>query len=269
MNQENKDKWNQMQEPKTSYEKDKVAYNFKRFKEITDFDFNKMIIKKNVGNEARTFNLINQSKPLLSPSRIMKVFNEHIYWNIPNKVLIYPRLMGQLIHKFIELRLMTNKIIKLDRDNLIDYVGNDYTTIIDNWNDEKINLFIEECNHATNNIYNYLNNKKIKILCCEKYVCNNDYHGFIDLIAYQQYSENGSGIKKPMIIDLKITSNEEIINSYYAQLAIYREIYERTAQCYILFYNRNSKEVRLEKASWKQLDDIFEKIDTLNKIFRG
>lgn len=251
------------------YFKKQSEVNYKKFKEITEYDFTKMVIKKNVGNEARTFNIINQSKPLLSPSRISKVFTEHIFWNIPYKTLLLPRLMGQLVHKFLELRMVQKTIVVLTKENLETYTGNDYLFIIENWNNEKIDTFIEEVNEAVSNIYNYLNLKKIKILECEKYVCNYDYHGFIDMVAYRTYNDNGSGVRIPMIIDLKITSNEEIISSYYLQLSIYRDIYKKTAQCFVLFYNRNTKTPRIEKASWKRLDETFEMIDRLNKYMRS
>ena len=249
----------------------KEKTTWKRFKEITDYDFTKEVVKKNVGDEARTFNVINQSKPLLSPSRLSKIFTEHIYWNIPKKSLMRPRLMGQLVHKFIELRIITGEVIILNENNLEEYAMGDYSYILENWNKEQINLFISEVNEAVVRIVNYLEVKKIKILQCEKYVCDLDYHGYIDLVGYQLYQEpNGAleGGRRTMIIDIKITTNEEIINSYYAQLSIYRHIYQNTAQCYILFYNRETKEARLEKASWKQLDLTFEAIDRINKIYR-
>ncbi len=249
--------------------------NFKRFKEIVQHDFTKEVIKKNVGDEARTFNIIDQSKPLLSPSRLSKVWNEHIFWNIPNKNLLRPRLMGSLIHKFIELRVMTGEIVKLNNDNLEDYAGGDYATIITEWKKEQIDLFIEEVNIAVSKIYDYLKLKDIVIMQCEKYVCDNDYHGYIDMVAYKEYKsktiiENGAnlGVKTPMIIDLKVTTGNEIKPEYYLQLSIYRHLFQKTASCYILFYNRDTQQARLEKASWNIMDFVFNCCDLFNRIFR-
>lgn len=253
----------------------KLKENYLKFREITKYDFNKNVIKKNVGSEARTFNIINQGKPLLSPSRILKIFQEHIFWNIPKKNLIKPRLMGQLVHKFVELRVKFGVVEKLTKENLSDFSGGDYGFIENNWNEKQIDLFIEEVNLSVSKIYDYLNLKNITILECEKYVADEEYHGYIDMVAYKQYRDSNkdykftSGIKVPMIIDLKITTQKELSNNYIAQLSIYRHLYKNTAQCYILFYDRNSQTCRLEKASWKLLDTTFEKIDTLNKMFRG
>lgn len=251
------------------YEKNKVKTNWVRFKEITNYNFQDIVIKKNVGDQLRTFLITNQSKPLLSPSRLASIFNEHIFWNIPKRTLLLPRLMGQLIHKFLELRIKENLIIKLTNENLEEYAGGDYHLIKEEWTQEKINLFMDDVNEAVDKIYNYLNQKKIKIVACEKYVCNDNYHGYIDLVGYKWFNNEKSGEKIPMIIDLKITTNDEIINSYYAQLSIYRQIYEKTAQCYILFYDRNKKTPRLEKASWSKLDEVYEAIDRINKLYRG
>lgn len=251
----------------SQYDKKQLTERLHKFLEITNHNFNNDCIINYVGDESRTFHKIDQSKPLLSPSRILKMFIEHKFWRIPSKHLLRPRLMGQLVHKLIELRIMNKQIVKLDKENLIDYAGNDYAVIEKEWSSEKIDLFIEEVNEATNNIYNYLNLKGIKVLECEKHVADFNYHGYIDMVAVRTSKTNFNKI--PMIIDLKITSNKEMIPDYLLQLAIYRQIYQKTAQCFILFYNRDTKEARLEKAQWAELDDIFEKIDTLVKIFRG
>lgn len=258
--QQNKDNLNQ-------YERKLVSENFKKFMEITNHNFNNDVITNYIGDESRTFHKIDNSKPLLSPSRILKIFIEHKFWKIPSKHLLKPRLMGQLIHKFIELRIMNNTIIKLDRDNLVEYAGKDYE-LIKEWSNEKIDLFINEVNEAVSNIYNYLNLKKIKVVECEKHIADFNYHGFVDMVGYK-YDKDNNRNKLPLIIDLKITSNKEIIPDYLLQLAIYRQIYQKTAQCYILFYNRDTKEPRLEKASWAELDNIFNMIDSLVRTFRG
>ena len=250
----------------TQYDKLKLKTNFKRFLEISAYDFNKQIIKKNIGNELRTFHILDQSKPLISPSRLSSLFNEHLFWNIPKKTLLIPRLLGQLVHKFLELRLVYNEIIKLNLENLEEYCKGDYLLIKENWSQEKILIFIDEVNEAVDNIYNYLSRKGIKIIAAEKYVCNNNFHGFIDLVGLKTYVNSREKI--PMIIDLKITSNDEIINTYYVQLSLYREIYERTANCYILFYNRDRKTPRLEKASWAKLNETYEIIEKLNNLYR-
>lgn len=251
----------------SDYDKKILKDRVERFIEITKHNFNNDVIVNYVGDESRTFHKLDPSKPLLSPSRILKIFIEHKFWRIPSKHLLRPRLMGQLVHKLIELRIMNKQVVKLDKENLMDYAGNDYSVIEKEWSSEKIDLFIEEVNEATNNIYNYLNLKGIKVLECEKHVADYDYHGYIDMVAIRR--SEGNSNKIPMIIDLKITSNKEMIPDYLLQLAIYRQIYEKTAQCFILFYNRDTKEARLEKAQWAELDSIFDKINTLVKTFRG
>lgn len=251
----------------TSNDKKLLKERLDKFLEITKHNFNNDCIVNYVGDESRTFHKIDQSKPLLSPSRILKIFIEHKFWRIPSKHLLRPRLMGQLVHKLIELRIMNKQIVRLDKENLMEYAGNDYSIIEKDWSSEKIDLFIDEVNEATNNIYNYLNLKGIKVLECEKHVADTNYHGYIDMVAIRTSENNWNKI--PMIIDLKITSNKEIIPDYLLQLSIYRQIYQKTAQCFILFYNRDTKEARIEKAQWAELDRIFEKIDTLVKTFRG
>lgn len=256
----------------SEYQQKQLASNYNKFLKISKFNFDEQVIKKNVGDEARTFNIINQQKPLLSPSRILKVFQEHIFWNIPYKNMILPRLMGTLIHKFIEYRVKYGLVNKLDLENLEDHVGEEYNYIIKNWNEEKIAAFINEVNTGVSKIVSFLNLKNIQVLNVEKYVCDTEYHGFIDIVAVQRYmnkkEDRFSGMKKPMIIDLKVTTNKNMNNSYLGQLAIYRHLFRKTAQCYILFYDRDNQQCRLERAAWSELDETFKKINDLNMMFR-
>lgn len=249
----------------SNYKKQFRADKYRQFEKINSYNYNNSIIKKNMGKEVRTFNIIDQSKPLLSPSRIMKVFSEHKWCNIPQKSLMLPRLLGQLTHKLLELRVINKTPVVLDKDNLESLVGEDIV-YIDDWIEIKKELFIKDVNRAVSTIQNYLNDKNIVILSVEKYICNTEYHGYIDMVGYIQYS---GGNKSPIIIDLKTTTIDKVQNSHIAQLSIYRHLYEDIPQCYILLYNRNNDECRLEKLSWKELDSTFEKIDGLNRMLRG
>ena len=255
-------------EPWTQYEVEKARSKYVRFKEIVDYDFKQEVYEQNVGDEARTFHISNKQKPLLSPSRLLKVFTEHKFFVVPSKNILIPRLFGSITHYLMERWLKYGEHIKVSRDNLEILAGEDYETLLKK-GDDVVDLFIEDLNEASSNIYNFLKLKKIKIIDCEKYVCNQEYHGFIDMVGYKWYQVENGGIRVPVLIDLKITKNDEITNDYYLQLAIYRQILEKTTQCYILFYNRDTKKCRLEKAKWSKLDKIYESINYLVEVFRN
>lgn len=222
--------------------------NVERFKEIVRYDYNKVMIKKNIGDEARTFHIMNKSKPLLSPSRLTKIFVEHKFWNIPKKNLIKPRLMGQIIHKLLEIRVISKQPVQLNEEQLKDWytVDYDYLKNVDKWSNEEFNSMIDEVNIAVEKIYTTLKENKIDILEVEKHVCDQTFHGFIDIIGVKNY--NGTAFKVPVIIDLKVTNRvDEIDPSYITQLAVYNKILEGRASCYIIYYNRETKDCFLKK----------------------
>ena len=163
---------------------------------------------------------------------------------------------------------MYNDHLIVSKDNLEILAGDDYAELLKK-GDLVVNQFIEDLNIAQSKIYDFLKMKKIKIVQCEKYVCDSEYHGFIDMVGFKWYRVENGGLRTPIIIDLKITKNNEITNDYYLQLAIYRNLLNKIPQCFILFYNRDTQKCRLEKAKWSKLDKIYNSIDYLVQVFRN
>lgn len=260
----------------THYQLKTLQQNYKDLLSMVYYDYEEDMIETHAGDEARTFHIMNRSKPLLSPSRITKIFTEHRYWVIGNAKMLRPRLLGQIIHTNIE------KHYKLDtplNELMIDWSwiennvsSNELEIINKNWNKEAKDRFIKEINDATQNIIKYLKQKKIEVLACEKHICDNEYHGFVDLIAQQQYTSDKSKTNQPkkiFLIDLKISKEKKIKPEWVLQLAIYRRIFKSLPSCYILWYNTEKEEARLEKISLKEMNNILKLVDKLNDIIRN
>lgn len=227
--------------------------------EFIEYDFRNEIYEKNVGDEARTFHKLNKSKPLLSISRILKVFTEFKYIIIPKLNLLPNRLVGQLTHRIIEWYYQNGETIKLDNnfETIKKIIPNDFENFnkLDKLKKEKI---INNVNLITKTTIKILNDLKINILASEKYVCNHNYHGYIDLI----------GIKNNKLILIELKTSTEDRTKYETILQL--DLYKKLVQEYIKDIEIDTMEIRFlttdKKVYVKEIDtnNEFEKI---NKIY--
>lgn len=248
------------------YQKKFLKENYEKFIKYCNYNFDGVTIKKNVGDEARTFHVLNKSIPLLSPSRIAKIFTEHQFWSIPKINLTKPRLFGQCAHKLLEMYLMTKDLTKLDKELLESWFPVDYELLKKELGNEMLEFTIDDINDSVASVIKFLKDNNIEVLQVEKHIANEMFHGYVDVLAIKRYAN--SNMVVPMIIDLKFSSMKEIAPSWTAQLAIYNEIMNGVAQCYILAYDRNTKICRLENINYKSLDYAIDAIKNTINLFR-
>lgn len=245
----------------------KLHDQYLKFIKLINYDYEQSMVTNNVGNEARTFHIMNKSKPLLSPSRLLKPFTEHKFFMIPKKNLLKPRIMGQIIHHLLELSINMGEIIKIDLEELSNKFPSDYEIMSENWSKETIDSMISDINKAVVEIINFLASNNMKVLRVEKHVNNFEYHGFIDLVCVKEYDTSNS--KQPIILDLKVSSMKVMQPSWITQLSIYWEILERTCSCAILLFDRDTQKCSLLKVNAPTLKKNIEQWNNLVKMHRG
>lgn len=207
-----------------------------RFKKIINYDFKNETFEKNVGNEARTFHISNRSKPLLSISRILKPLIEHKYWVIPKLNMLPNRLVGSLSHRLLEKSFYTNDIvlIKENIEEVKELLGKDWDNFI-KLKPEKQTEILKSVNVVVKTTFSILKQKNIKIIASEKYICNQDFHGYIDLV----------GIKDgdiPVILELKTSSLDQAKYETNLQLGLYKHLINvEEVETYAIRFNLKKK----------------------------
>lgn len=231
--------------------------NLELIKKIVNYDFDKQTMIKHWGDESRTFCLTDKTTPLLSPSRIVKIFTEHIFWSIPEENLYNPRIFGKLIHLGLEFHYGTKQKIKYTQQNIPNYL-NDNIDLFLRWEEEERQNFLDEVNFSIEKVIKFLNDNNIQVLASEKHISNKVFHGYPDIIGIKD--------NKPVIIDLKTSRMEYKKNGKnHLQLGVYNDILGNICDTYILYYRRNTRKVELFKI--EETHKIVEKVKDFIEFF--
>lgn len=231
-----------------------------KFLERINKDYSLELIKKNIGDEIRTYWEGNKSDPLLSPSRIIKEFTSHIFSSIPLRYLEEPILFGKVVHKILEEDFKELFNWNKFEDILFD-ANPDLYFKYDTLNDLEKLIYRDKFITAIRIIKKYLKENNIEILAMEKIIHDKRYWGIIDIVGMKDGDT-------PIIIDLKTTTKPKLTNSHIAQLSIYRELFIGIPQALILFYDKNNEECFLEEVSEEDLEETFNKIEEFTSLFR-
>lgn len=232
---------------------------YNSFEEKVKYNFKNEVFEKHIGEEARTFHILNKSRPLLSISRIVKPLTEFRYWVIPKMYLLPSRLTGQLSHKLLEKSFFQNNVIQLSAsiEELKMCLKDDYEAFL-NLSKDKKEQVINNVNLVVYETFKIIKKFGIKILRGEKYICNQIYHGYIDLIGYI----NG----KPAIFELKTTTLPTPKFETKLQLGLYKKIInEPDLQTYTIRFDLKQRKGYLEEIDTSD----FDKMDYLVKNILG
>lgn len=238
-----------------------MTNNHPVFEDIINYNYEQETFTKNIGNEARTFHISDKSRPLLSISRMLKAMVEHKYWVIPSMYLLPNKLIGQLSHRLVEQSFKEKRLVKLtgDWEQLKVWLGKDYDKFI-SLKTEKQTEIINQVNNIIYTLLQIFKEKEIVIKAAEKYICNDFYHGYIDLIGY---------IKgRPAIFELKTSSLTTPKYETNLQMGLYKHLINQVPELetYSIRFNTKTQKVNFEYVEpddFKHLDYIYKNI--LNK----
>lgn len=224
---------------------------------IVAYDFGQEVYEVFVGDEARTFHKTNRSKPLLSISRILKPLTEHKYWVIPKLHLLPNRLIGSLSHRLVEQSFKQNEVCLLtgDVEKLKELIGKDWELFMKLKN-QKRNEIVNAVNAVVTKTFEILKARDIIIIASEKYVCNTNFHGWIDLVGY---------IKgRPCILELKTSSLEKPKYETKLQLGMYKDLLNMPElETYAIRFNLKQKKAHfdvIDTEDFKIIKYLYEQI---------
>lgn len=225
--------------------------------QIVAYDFSKEVFEVFVGDEARTFHKSDRSKPLLSISRILRPLTEHKYWRIPKLNLLPNRLIGSLSHRLIEQSFKEKKVCLLNGDlkQLQDLIGKDWD-LFGRLKNEVRNKIVNNVNAVVDMTFKILIKQNINIIASEKYICNNSFHGYIDLIGYID--------GRPCILELKTSSLDNPKYETNLQLGMYKDLIGiETLETYAIRFNLKHKKVNFDVVNtddFKLIKHLYERL---------
>lgn len=236
-----------------------------KVKDFINYDFENETIIKTIDNEPRHFHKLNKEKTLLSISRILKEFINWKYQKIPKEHLFGSKITGKLSHKLIENYFKNKNEYQLNNENLTLFLGENLEQF-NKFNKEKKTELINKINFIVIKIINFLNENNFEVLAVEKYVCDFNFHGIIDLICLNSKNEI-------CIIDLKTSSIEETKIETTMQLSLYLDLVKNYLKnekilLYELNFNTKTNELKLNNIDysedWQKLKELIMKLIKIN-----
>ena len=115
---------------------------------------------------------------------------------------------------------------------------------------EKQTEILKSVNVVVKTTFSILKQKNIKIIASEKYICNQDFHGYIDLI----------GIKDdhiPVILELKTSSLDQAKYETNLQLGLYKHLINmEEVETYAIRFNLKKKLAHFDSVETKDFEII-------------
>lgn len=232
-----------------------------KFEEIINYNFEAETKEIFVGDEARRVHLSNPGKPLLSISRITKVFTEHKYFKIPQLNLLANRIIGQLSHRLLDQTYKNGDIVRIPNDpELIKEILGQDAAKFSQLKPEKQEWALNAVNTIVNQVWRVFQEKGVIIKATEKYICNTDFHGYIDILAYVN--------DEPAVIELKISNIDETKYETKLQLGLYQHLINLPeVKAYELRFNLKAKKYywsAIDTTDFKYIKHIYDHIEGRN-----